>query len=129
MDKLSYNNISENVEAVSANGKEASDTSIDLSDAEILCIACPISCANVNTSRDFPVKFTSTYGGIVGDGVLQNAPDAFPSRIAESTCLCMNTRLAYSDKIGLNFASDSKTSLMDLSYEYVFSFVLDFLGA
>ena len=77
MDKLSYNSISENVEAVSAKGKEASETNIDLSDAEILCIACPISWASVNTSRDFPVKFRSTYGVIFGDGVLQNAPDAF----------------------------------------------------
>jgi hypothetical protein len=35
-DNLSYNNISENVEAVSANGNEASDTNIDLPDADIL---------------------------------------------------------------------------------------------
>ena len=60
MDKLSYNSISENVEAVSAKGNEASDTSIDLFDAETLCMACPISCANVKTSRDYPVKFSST---------------------------------------------------------------------
>jgi len=48
------------VEAVSANGNEASETKIDLPDADILCMAWPISCASVNTSRDFPVKFTKT---------------------------------------------------------------------
>ena len=66
---------------------------------------------------------------IFGEGVLQNAPDAFPGRSAESTCLCLNTFSAYPDKIGLNFESDSKTSFIDLSYEYVFSLLFDFLGA
>ena len=43
------------MDAVSASGNDASETKIDLSDAATLCTACPISCANVNTSRDFPV--------------------------------------------------------------------------
>ena len=52
---LSYSKSSEYVDAVSASGNDASDTRIDLSDAAMLCTACPISCASVKTSRDFPV--------------------------------------------------------------------------
>ena len=52
---LSYSNNSEYVDAVSARGRGASDTRIDFCDAATLCTACPISCANVKTSLDFPV--------------------------------------------------------------------------
>jgi len=85
VDRLSYNSNSENVEAVSANGKGASETNIDFFDADMLCTAWPISWARVKTSRDFPVKFTNTYGEIFVDGVLQNAPDVFPGLKDEST--------------------------------------------
>ena len=49
------------------------------------------------------------------DGVLQNAPDVFPGLKDESTWFCLNTLFAYPDRIGLNFASESKTNLIDLS--------------
>src|SRR6185312_15938679 len=93
---LLNNNISENVEAVSARGSGASAMNIDFPDAAMLCIACPNSWAKVNTSFVLPLKFTKTYGAILGDMVLQNAPLLFPGLIVESTCLWTKTLLAYS---------------------------------
>ena len=59
-------------------------TSMERFSAAMLCAAWPSSCARVKTSRDLPVKFTITYGVMVGERVLQNAPSRFPGRMAES---------------------------------------------
>ena len=116
-DRLSYNNNSENVDAVSAKGNGASWTKIDLSCAAWLCTAWPSSWAKVKTSLDLPVKFTKTYGVIFGVRVLQNAPSLFPCLIDESMWFSLNTFLANSSNVSLNLPSDSKTNFTDLLYE------------
>jgi hypothetical protein len=91
------------VDAVSANGSDASWTRIDLFCAAWLCTAWPSSWAKVKTSLDLPVKFTKTYGVIFGVRVLQNAPSLFPGLTDESIWFSLNIFLANSSRVLLNF--------------------------